>query len=338
MAFTDQFEVFLRNALKQKQLENRLIKQALKNLRPVLIASERLISDSNVLSAVVDRNAMIQAITASVARSAQQSWGQPMLTQLQQELDPFIASQMAFARQMVEATGGTLPGQGLASVPVAQTVNAAVVNGKPLAEALTTVIPSSLADQVERYIRLGLGDVGGHVVASYQDAVVAVIDRNVVATIRTGIHEVGSRAQSAIYALEADPAWQTDGLVWTAVLDSRTCPTCVALDGREFPTTYEKVSPHMNCRCYLVPKSWRAPGQERIVTGDNGEARASFKTDASTWVSRNPDTAREIFGATIGSRLVGSWPDTAWGRQQQAQHGPPDKISFDQAVKLWPAS
>lgn len=338
MAFTDQFEVFLRNALKQKQLENRLIKEALKSLRPVLIASERLITDSNVLSAVVDREMMIRAITASVARSAQASWGQPMLEALQQELDPFISSQMAFARQMVEATGGSLPGQGLVSVPVKQAVSQAVVNGKTLADTLTTVIPSSLADQVERYIRLGLGDVGGHVVASYQDAVVSVIDRNVVASIRTGIHEVGSRAQSAIYALEADPAWQTDGLVWTAVLDSRTCPTCVALDGREFPTTYEKVSPHMNCRCYLVPKSWRAPGQERIVTGDSGEARASFKTDASTWVKRNPDTAREIFGATIGSRLVGEWPDTAWGRQQQAQHGPPERISFDQAVKLWPAS
>lgn len=335
---TDQFELFLRNALRQKSLEDRQIKRTLKDLRPVLLAVERLISDSNVFSAVVDREAMIRAIANNVALSAQQSWGIPTLTRLQQELDPFIASQMSFARQMVEATGGTLPAQGLASVPAAETVNAAVVGGKTLAAQLTSVIPATLADRVERYIRLGLGDVGGQVIATYQDAVVAVMDRTVVATIRTGIHEVGSKAQSAIYALEADPAWQTDGLIWTAVLDSRTCPTCMALDGKEFPTTYEKVSPHHNCRCYLVPKSWRAPGQERIVTGDNGETKASFKTDASTWVKRNPDTAREIFGATIGSRLVGSWPDTAWGHRQQERLGRPDRISFDQAVKLWPAS
>lgn len=338
MAAPDQFELFLRMALRQKSLENRLVKQALKNIRPVLLASERLITDSGVLSAVVNREAMIRAISAAVGRSARDSWGGPALEALQQDLTPFVADQMAFARQMVEASGGTLPAQGMASVPVAQTVNQAVVNGKTLADTLTSVIPSTLADRVERYIRLGLGSADGQVVATYQDAVVGVIDRTVVATIKTGIHEVGSKAQSAIYALEADPAWQTDGLVWTAVLDSRTCPTCVALDGREFPTTYEKVSPHMNCRCYLVPKSWRAPGQERIVTGDSGEARASFKQDAGTWVKRNPDTAREIFGATIGSRLVGEWPDTPWGRQQQQRFGAPDRISVDQAVKLWPAS
>jgi hypothetical protein len=76
------------------------------------------------------------------------------------------------------------------------------------------------------------------------------------AIIRTGVHEVGSAAQMAIYEVETDPDWlDAGGLQWTATLDSAVCPVCLGLDGKRYkfgePGPYwdgrAKVSPHMNC-------------------------------------------------------------------------------------------
>jgi hypothetical protein len=90
-----------------------------------------------------------------------------------------------------------------------------------------------------------------------------------------------------------------------------------------------------NCRCYMVPAKWRKRGEERIVDGDDGEQALNFRRSAKVWVRDNPETARDIFGSTIGSRLVGSWPDNAWGRRQLDQFGPPEVISFDKALRIW---
>lgn len=329
--YSDQIELFLRNALRQKQLEDRLIKQALRDLRQTLTAVERVVGSSGVLAVGPNRERTIRAVVDAVARSLQDSFGVPQLAALQEALVPFVERQLDFARQMVTISGGTLSAEGAVSANAAQVqriVNDAVVAGKTMSNQLTTALPALVADRVERFIRLGLSDVGGETFATYQDAVVRVSENNVEALIRTGVQEVGNAAQQAIYAVEADPDWLgPDGLVWTATLDSNVCPICVALDGKRFPADYRKVSPHPNCRCYLVPWKWRQEdmtnpsGQpvqpKRPADGDGSEQALSFKVAAKQWVKDNPATAQAIFGKKLGQQLTDG------------------KISFDKAVKLW---
>jgi hypothetical protein len=339
MALTDEIELFLRNAIREKALEDRLIRQAVRDLRSTLNAVEQLIASSGALAFGLNREATIQAVSAAVARSVQQTFGVPQLAALQEALEPFVEQQFTFAREMVEAAGGSLANPGAANLNVARVVNDAVIGGKTLSSTLTQSFPALVADRIERYIRLGLNQVSGEVLEtiSYQDAVVTVTERNVEALIRTGVHEVAGVAQQAIYEFEADPAWLEGKLTWTAVLDSAVCPVCVGLDGKEYelgtPGPYfdgrNKINPHFQCRCYLIPAKWRtddmtAPNGDEVaarrpVEGDRGEAVITFKKAARTWVKENPETARAIFGKRLGDRLVKG------------------EIGFDRAIKEWQA-
>ena len=328
---SDQIEAFLRNALREKALEDRLIRQALRDLRTTLTAVERVVGASGVLAVGPNRERTIRAVVQAVARSVQESFGVPQLAALQEALTPFVEQQLDFARRMVTMAGGELSQEGAVQVgrtQVQRIVNDAVVAGKTMSNQLTTALPALVADRVERFVRLGLSDIGGETFATYGDAVVRTTEKNVEALIRTAVHEVGSAAQQAIYQVETDPDWLgPEGLVWTATLDSSVCPICVALDGKRFPTDYQKVSPHPQCRCYLLPWKWRqqdmtdpsgrAVPPKRLADGDGPEEALSFKVAAKTWVKDNPETAQAIFGKKLGQQLVDG------------------KIGFDKAVKLW---
>lgn len=328
-----QVEEFLRNALRAKKLEDRLIRQALRDLRTTLGAIERVVGSSGVLSVGANRERAIQRVIEAVTENVATTFGGPQLAALQQALAPFVEQQLEFARRMVTMAGGELTAEGavqITQVQVNRLVADAVTGGKTLSAQLTAALPAAVADRVERYIRLGLSDVG-EVFRTYQDAVVRVTESNVEAVIRTAVNEVGSAAQQAIYQYETDPDWLgPDGLVWTAILDSRVCPVCLALDGKRFPADYQKVNPHLQCRCALIPWKWRAqdmtsPSGEkvppkRLSDGDGPEAALSFKVAAKTWVKDNPATAQAIFGKKLGQRLVDG------------------EVSFDQAVKLWRAT
>lgn len=328
-----QIELFLRNALREKALEDRLIRQALRDMRVTLAAVERVVNQSGALALGPGRESTIRAVVAAVARSVQETWGIPQLAELQAALEPFVEQQLNFARRMVTSAGGELAREGAVSASpalVQRVVNEAVVAGKTLSTTLTQTLPASVADRVERFIRLGLSDVGGETFATYNDAVVRTVENQVEAIFRTGVHEVGSAAQQAIYEFEADPDWLgPEGLVWTAVLDSDVCPICLKLDGKRFAADYRKVSPHPNCRCYLVPWQWRnqdmtdPSGQQvapkRPADGDGAEQALDFKVAAKDWIKQNPATAQAIFGKKLGQDLVDG------------------TISFDKAVKRWQA-
>ncbi|NBN87536.1 MAG: hypothetical protein EBV32_00355 [Proteobacteria bacterium] len=328
-----QVEAFLRNALAAKKLEDRLIKQALRDLRTTLVAVERAVGSSGALAVGPGRERIIASIVEAVGNSVQDSFGVPQLAAMQEALAPFVERQLEFARRMVTMAGGELTSEGAVQLTPAQVnrlVNDAVVGGKTLSTQLTATLPAAVADRVERYIRLGLSDLGGEVFRTYEDAVVRTTENNVEAIIRTGVQEVGNAAQQAIYEFETDPAWLgPDGLVWTAVLDSSVCPICLKLDGKRFPASYRKASVHPQCRCYLIPWKWRnetmtnpdgtTEPTRRPAEGDNGEQALSFKAAAKTWVQDNPETAQAIFGKKLGQRLVDG------------------EISFDKAVKQWSA-
>lgn len=326
----DQIEFFLRNALREKRMEDRLVQGAIRDLRRTLKAIERSIEDSGILSPRPNRDAQITNLVTAVANSVQRIWGAPTLAQIQSALVPWFEGQLDFARELVRTAGGELTAEGAASASptvVANAVNRAIVNGRTLATTLTQTMPVLVADRVERMIRLGLQDAAGQVAAVYNDAVVVTTERNVEAIIRTGVHEVGSVAQQMIYELETDPAWMAkNGLVWNSVLDSSVCPVCLGLDGKRFKLGESqpyfdgtnKISPHLNCRCYLIPAEWWQ-SEERIVEGDQGQARQSIKAAARDWVQNNPETAKDIFGVKLGTQLVEG------------------KIGFDKAIRQWQA-
>jgi hypothetical protein len=615
----DPVEVFLRNALAQKGVEDRAIRAALKRLRPVMAQIRLLVADSGVLSLRPDRERLIAAVTSRAAQIIAQEWGQPALDQFRETLGPYLEGQAQFARDMVESAGGTLtrPNAVVAN-PIAATQQA-LVGGRPLVDQMVLGIPAQAAERLSQFIRLSTGVEPGEVLARYDNAVVRRVENTISATITSGVQSTGDLYQMAVYQLEADPAWLEGKLQWTATLDSVVCPVCVSLDGKEYnlgeagrywdgqskidphfncvlgsvpveagvlaagtratysgnvvtirtqggrvlsvtenhpvltsegwkaaklikqgdqaicksipvgrdgvalggdpdlnqgPPTAEQVfallcheptversrmpvapvdfhgdgagingeidiaclnrmllgncntaspeeiskalfvvadmrlvqvagmgrldslllaahatasglvrsldleltlfgghfrpleklgiataarcDPHFNepladdstvntkvlsdfvlahaseveadeviaveidtahvdvydfstlsgayfaggilthnCRCYMVPAKWRKRGEERIVDGDDGEAALNFRRSAKVWVRDNPETARDIFGSTIGSRLVGSWPDNAWGRRQLERFGPPDVISFDKALRIW---
>lgn len=328
---SSQIEAFLRNALREKQLEDRLVRQALSDLRNTLAAVERVVGQSGVLAIGPNRERAIEALVTAIARSIRDDFGVPQLVAMQEALAPFIERQLDFARQMVKTAGGELTNEGAVAFSQAQTqrlVNDAVAGGKTLSAQLTQTMPALVADRVERFIRLGLSDVGGETFRTYEDAIVRTTENNVEALIRTSVHEVGNAAQQAIYEFETDPDWlSAEGLQWTAVLDSSVCPICLALDGKRFPSDYRKVSPHYQCRCYLVPWKWRNQDMtdpdgnkvppRRLADGDGPEGPLDFKVAAKRWVKDNPETAQAIFGKKLGQQLVDG------------------KIGFDKAVKQW---
>lgn len=323
-------EIFLRNALREKRQEDRLVRSVLADLRRTLQAVQRSLEGSGIFTPGPGRERQIAQLVSAVGASVQRIWGAPTLAQLQGALVPWFEGQMNFARRLVKASGGQLTAEGAASASpsvVARAVENAIINGKTLSTTLTQTLPALVADRVERMIRLGLQDAAGEVAAVYQDAVVTTTERNVEAIIRTGVHEVGSVAQQMIYEIETDPRWiTTNGLVWTAVLDSNVCPVCLGLDGKRFdigtPAPYydgrNRISPHLNCRCYLIPEEW-FDSEDRIVDGDKGEARQNFTVAAKQWIKDNPDTTRAIFGVKLGNRLLSG------------------EIGFDKAIKIWQA-
>ncbi|NBR32931.1 MAG: hypothetical protein EBT84_12400, partial [Sphingomonadaceae bacterium] len=183
-----QVEAFLRNALSAKKLEDRLIKQALRDLRSTLVAVERAVGNSGALAVGPGRERIIASIVEAVGKSVQDSFGVPQLAAMQDALAPFVERQLEFARRMVTMAGGDLTSEGAVQITQAQVnrlVNDAVVGGKTLSTQLTATLPTAVADRVERYIRLGLSDLGGEVFRTYEDAVVRTTENNVEAIIRT---------------------------------------------------------------------------------------------------------------------------------------------------------
>ena len=176
--------------IKRRDIGDFLIRQALRDLRTTLAAVERVVGQSGVLAVGPNRERTIQSITAAVAKSVQDSFGVPQLAALQEALAPFVEQQLAFARRMVTMAGGNLSapvGVAFNAAQVQGIVNAAVVGGKTLSTQLTQTLPATVADRVERFIRLGLSDLGGETFATYEDAVVRTTARVAMSRSRNSI-------------------------------------------------------------------------------------------------------------------------------------------------------
>jgi len=89
-SLSDQIEAFLRNALRQKRLEDQQVRQALRDLRRVLAAVERVVGQSGVTAPSPGRNEAIARVTTAIARSVRESFSLPQLETLTAALAPFL--------------------------------------------------------------------------------------------------------------------------------------------------------------------------------------------------------------------------------------------------------
>lgn len=83
------------------------------------------------------------------------------------------------------------------------------------------------------------------------------------------------------------------GWVWSANLDARTCPSCLAQHGREHPLDEDGPDDHQCGRCDRIPltKSWAELGFKNVVEPP------SLLPDSREWFdSLTPGTQRRIMG------------------------------------------
>lgn len=81
------------------------------------------------------------------------------------------------------------------------------------------------------------------------------------------------------------------GVVWHAELGPRTCPSCIAMHGQEFPPGTEGPEDHPNGRCTFLPKtkSWRDLGIDLDEPPDAA-------LDPMAWIEDNPEDAIAALG------------------------------------------
>ena len=74
------------------------------------------------------------------------------------------------------------------------------------------------------------------------------------------------------------------GWEWSATLDRRTCPACLAMDGQRFDTETPGPEGHQQCRCTALPitKSWRD-------LGFNVDEPVSTRKSGREWFDEQPE-------------------------------------------------
>lgn len=133
-------------------------------------------------------------------------------------------------------------------------------------------LSSSFADQM----RMGMlrGESMGDLVkrAKRMDGIASA---NAERLVRTSVISTANSAQMAAFEANSDIM---DGVEWTAALDSRTCVSCGAMDGKRWKLGEKHATPslHWNCRCSLtgVTKSW-----EELAREAHGSTRLARELD-----------------------------------------------------------
>ena len=98
-------------------------------------------------------------------------------------------------------------------------------------------------------------------------------------------HRAANRVQSANNSAVA-------AVVWHAELGPRTCPSCIAKHGTEYPPGTPGPFDHPNGRCTFIPKtkSWSELGFPGI------EEPPSMMQSADEWINENPEDAISALG------------------------------------------
>jgi len=126
---------------------------------------------------------------------------------------------------------------------------------------------------------------------NYQNGVIDLTRRNAEAVVRTAVQHVASVAREETYKANADIISIEQ---WLSTLDKRTCPSCRALDGKEFARGKGPKTPlHVNCRCIRIPVlkeeyAYLAEGETRASKGAKGGAQVAADLSYYEWLKGQP--------------------------------------------------
>lgn len=106
-----------------------------------------------------------------------------------------------------------------------------------------------------------------------------------------------------------------EGWRWIAELGERTCRSCVAMHGREFPVNVDGPDDHPNGRCARVPitKSWADLGFPEL------DEPADLTPDAEEWFKGQPEEVQRKILTNRGydEWKAGRYPMEQWTHQRQ---------------------
>jgi SPP1 gp7 family putative phage head morphogenesis protein len=126
---------------------------------------------------------------------------------------------------------------------------------------------------------------------NYQDGLLNVTARHAEAVVRTAVQHVATVAREESFAANDDII---KALQWLATLDKRTCPSCAALDLKEFPLNSGPRPPlHIGCRCAVIPVLKDAfaeleAGATRASKGAEGGQQAAGELSYYEWLKTQP--------------------------------------------------
>lgn len=236
---------------------------------------------------------------------------------LQRELKALAKAEARWQKSMIE---GEFPVPIEVKLPapavLSQIVTEQTFNGALLKDWFRSFEVSTLA-KVTKSTNLGLAAgetpdqiirrITGTAKSGYTDGQLELTRREASVLVRTASAHTFQAASSETAAANADII---KGEVWTATLDTRTCPVCGELDGQTFPLGEGPTTPaHPNCRCFrvAVTKSYKELG---IPLKDlEPAARASMdglvpgKTTFESWLAtRDFDDVAEILGSKAAAK------------------------------------
>lgn len=184
----------------------------------------------------------------------------------------------------------------------AQIVKETLIDGAPSREwwsRQSDQLANRFADEMRKGIQRkeSLSDlirrVRGTREKGFTDGIMTAPYARAEALVRTSVHAVANATYLNRY--ENDP--EVAAIMWSAILEARTCPICIALDrkvwalphyvpvghDKEFPGT----SAHWSCRCW----------QTALSKGKSGDAVLPTTMTYEQWLNKRPeDEQKEILG------------------------------------------
>lgn len=134
----------------------------------------------------------------------------------------------------------------------------------------------------------------------YKDGILEINRRNATMIVRTAVSHYASTARDKMFSENKD---YIKGQVWCSTLDTRTSPTCIARDGKEYTLKGEPIGhdlpylggagrAHIGCRSTMVPilKSWKEMGfdfeEMKPSTRSSMDGQVPEDTKYSDWLQR----------------------------------------------------
>ena len=193
----------------------------------------------------------------------------------------------------------------------ATSILAAVVAESPIDGVLLADIvgrmESSVKVALEKAIRIGIaeGEAIDKITARVREAT-GFMESSAEAVARTAVGHASNMGRTQYYSDNGDII---KAVQWVATLDTRTCASCQALDGKTFAVDKGARPPrHINCRCTTVPvlKSLRELGfnlddlPPSTRASMNGQVAGTLTYNQ--WLKRMPPSIQdEALGPTRGN-------------------------------------